>query len=411
MTVASGNGEFEYRCCLELKPWITDERCSKVAHQTDLLLGAYWIMSKKINTLIVLGAGASIGSRRYPIEGSVQEAFPMMPSSRNFFYGLFKGKAKLGESRRFLNMLGVMYEGTNWLINQAWGMDKPESGFDPEQWRGINVEEVLSFVDIGSRMYSRGATYQKGFSIARSSLIQFIVMMLMTRTDGQHCELLMELFLSLRPRDSIISFNYDTLADHTLQRVKKSHFRAYANLMSGKFPRVRDYASRGILLKLHGSVNWRVCTNRQCRYYKRPYIPFTTKKRVLPRIFGGGFGDCLGCGEKRHETAIIPPMTEKSLDRHDFFHRLWLIARAQLPRFDRIVFVGYSFPSNDAYSDWLFRQLRFIDQKRPQIIVVNPEALKSRNPVRQRYVSLFRGFDIDFYGTLASFVEGPWRSI
>lgn len=367
-------------------------------------------MPKKPNTLLVLGAGASIGAKRYPIESSSREVFVRMPSSRNFFYDLFRYNSKPGQPRRDLNMLGMMYEGTNWLINQAWGMTKHEIGYDPEEWRGVNVEDVFSFVDIGSRLYSRGSTYQRGFKLSRESLIDFIVMMLMTRAEGQHCELLMRLLTGLKSTDSIISFNYDTIADFTLQYVKNPQYRTYANLMSGKLPRVRDYENKGLLLKLHGSVNWRYCLNRKCRYYKLPHIPFASNDRKLPQIYHGDFNKCKGCGHDRPEPAIIPPMTEKNVDKHDFFYRLWQIARAQVSRFDRIIFIGYSFPVNDPYTEWLFRQLRFAQRKPAQIIVVNPEAMRPRHPVAQRYAALFRGFPIEYHADFEEFVNGPWFS-
>ena len=366
-------------------------------------------MPKKANTLVVLGAGASIGAKRYPIESSVRETFKRMPSSRNFFYDLFRNNPKPGQMRRDLNMLGLMYEGTNSLISRAWGLTKQKRGFDPEEWRGINVEDVFSFVDIGAKMYSRGTIYQRGFERSRAALIDFIVMMLMVRSDGQHCELLMQLILKLKSSDSIISFNYDTISDFTLQCVKAPQYRTYATLMSGRLPRVKDYEGSGVLLKLHGSVNWRQCPNSKCRFHRVPHIPFKNKSKKLPGLMTGSFDECLSCGHKRPEPAIIPPMTTKSIDKHNFYNRLWNIARVQLPRFDKIIFIGYSFPPNDAYTEWLFRQLRFVKRKPAQIIVVNPEATRRRHPVALRYASIFRGFHIEYHHDFETFVKDLWH--
>jgi hypothetical protein len=44
----------------------------------------------------------------------------------------------------------------------------------------------------------------------------------------------------------------------------------------------------------------------------------------------------------------------------------------------RIIFIGYSFPPTDFYSQWLFRQVYFLQKHRPEIVVVNPEMKKQQ---------------------------------
>ncbi|RJP71688.1 MAG: hypothetical protein C4532_07000 [Candidatus Abyssobacteria bacterium SURF_17] len=43
----------------------------------------------KRGTLVVLGAGASIGAAKYPIESSLRAAMAKMPAGDNFFRDLF----------------------------------------------------------------------------------------------------------------------------------------------------------------------------------------------------------------------------------------------------------------------------------------------------------------------------------
>jgi len=91
-----------------------------------------------------------------------------MPSGDNFFYDLFfQGKTDTHD-KRLLNVLGLTHEGLNDLIVRAWGLDKNLSHFDPEEWKQVNIEEVFTFLDIGSRMYPPNTRYQKGFEICRS---------------------------------------------------------------------------------------------------------------------------------------------------------------------------------------------------------------------------------------------------
>jgi hypothetical protein len=337
------------------------------------------------------------------IEGSIRERFNKMPSSRDFFFDLFREQEKGPKSHNFLNMLGLMYEGTNWLITQSWGMDKNRDSFDPARWKGVNIEEVLTFVDIGSRMYPKGTQYRRGFEMARKALLDFISLMLFFRSNGQHCEHFGELLFDLTPTDTIISFNYDTIAEKSLEHYHMPQYKNYAKLMSGSIPKLRQYEEVGLLLKLHGSVNWVSCVNKKCKVYRIPLIPFKSKKRDLPTGLCG-YDKCPVCNTKRPETVIVPPTTEKVLNRNEFIHKLWIIAKNQLPRFNRIVFIGYSFPPNDGYTEWLFRQLRFMNRKPPEIIVVNPEVCRPRNIVSHRYDSIFQGFSIHKYGTLKQYI-------
>lgn len=350
-------------------------------------------------TMLILGAGASIGAAKFPIESSLREAMAKMPSRDNFFYDLFfQGKTDTHD-KRFLNVLGLTCEGLNDLIVRAWGLDKNLSHFDPEEWKQINIEEVFTFLHIGSRMYPRNSRYQKGFEICRSSLTSFITSLLSVKSEGFHCERLMDLLFHLKPTDSIISFNWDTIADFTLQRVGRPIYTGYLDLMTKEPLRVSDYRDRPVLLKLHGSLNWIVCPNPECALHGKPRLAVKGKK--LQRFFA--MHKCPQCGDKRGEPFIVPPTSQKFIRRGTLLHQLWLIAREKLPLCRRLIFIGYSFPLTDFYSEWLFRQIYFIDGQRPEIIVVNPAIMKKKSQVTQRYEQIFRGCRIHRFGTLQDF--------
>ncbi len=364
-----------------------------------------------METLIVLGAGASIGAKRYPIESSWRERFSRLPPSRGFFYELFREGTRGTRTDRFLNMLGLMYEGTNSLITRAWAMAKNQERFDPEEWKNVDIEEVLTFLDVGSRMYYPGTSYHRAFAIARRALIEFITDNIVMRCHSQHCEHLRDIFFSLRPEDSVISFNYDTLADVTLEHFKFPQYEAYCELLSGQRPRTSAYRGRGVLLKLHGSVNWIACSNRKCEQYSVPCIPFGEQLKKLPRIFGGAFNRCHFCGAENPEIFIVPPVTEKLLNRSAFLRNLWLIARDKVASAHRIVFIGYSFPLGDSYSEWLFRQIHFLEGEKPEIVVVNPEIYKPRSLLSSRYRTIFKDCKIVRCKTIAEYAQSALLGI
>jgi hypothetical protein len=357
--------------------------------------------NKSLNkgTMLILGAGASIGAAKFPIESSLREAMAKMPSGDNFFYDLFfQGKTNTHD-KRFLNVLGLTYEGLNDLIVRAWGLDKNLSHFDPEEWKQINIEEVFTFLDIGSRMYPRSTRYQKGFGICRSSLASFITSFLSVKSEGLHCEHLMDILFGLKPTDSIISFNWDTIADFTLQQAGRPIYSGYLDLMTKEPLRVSDYRDRPVLLKLHGSLNWIICPNPKCSLHGKPRL--AVKRKKLQRFFS--MHKCPQCGNERGEPFIVPPTSQKFIRRGTLLHKLWLIAREKLPFCKRLIFVGYSFPATDFYSEWLFRQIYFIDAQRPEIIVINPAIMKKKSQVTQRYEWLFRGCKIHRFATLQDF--------
>ena len=129
-------------------------------------------------TLLVLGAGASIGAAKYPIESSLREAMAKMPSGDNFFHDLFfQGKMDT-HGKRYLNVLGLMTEGVNHLIVRAWGLTNNMEHFDPDEWKQINIEDVFTFLDIGATMYPRGSDYQRAFRTCKRELEAFITSLL-----------------------------------------------------------------------------------------------------------------------------------------------------------------------------------------------------------------------------------------
>jgi hypothetical protein len=351
------------------------------------------------STLLVLGAGASIGAAKYPIESSLREAMAQMPSGPNFFHDLFFQGRMDTHDERYVNSLGLTYEGLNDLIVRAWALDKNRQMFDPNEWKQINVEEVFTFLDIGERMYPQGSRYQKGFQICRKSLRQFITTSLAVKSEGFHCEHLMHILFALKPTDSIISFNWDTIADFTLQFTRRPIYKGYLDLMKSESLRISDFTKRGVLLKLHGSLNWIVCPNTRCSLHGK--IRLGVKGGKLQRFMS--LHTCPKCGSGRGEPFIIPPTSNKLIKQGSFIHKLWLIARNKLPYTKRIIFIGYSFPLTDFYSEWLFRQIYFLQEHRPEIVVVNPEMKKPDSAVAKRYRSLFKGCKIDVYGTLEEF--------
>jgi NAD-dependent SIR2 family protein deacetylase len=358
-------------------------------------------LNNKTGTLVVLGAGASIGSSLVDTRERNDIFANKMPSGINFFYDVFAKHDNNGNFTLGLNYLDFFHEGLNRLIVDTWGLKHNKYHFNLNEWKNINIEDVFTYLDIGTQMYHKGTKYNKGFESCRDGLKEFISLYLTIKSDGYYCEYLSRILKELNPDDSIISFNWDTIADYTIQYAKSPIFNQYINLMKEEKIRIYKYRVLPILLKLHGSLNWYVCPNPNCSNSDKPRL--CINKYELENILNPQ--KCPICGNERCEQYIIPPTSRKVIRPNSFLHKLWLIARYKLCLCRQIIFIGYSFPSTDFYSEWLFRQIYYVVGGLPDIIIVNPEITKKNSLVSRRYETIFHGCNFYKYSTLKNFIE------
>lgn len=324
-----------------------------------------------------------------------------MPSSQHFFHDIFHYEYKDPDKEMFINMLGLTFEFTHDFVVRAWGGDK---NFSINEWKNVDVEEVFTFLDVGERMFNKGTNYHLAFAKAKEYLEKFIIIALGMRCRRQYCKHHWEVLGSLKPDDSIISFNWDTIADETLARLGITQYKNYLAIMAEDKIHLRKYYDKGLFLKLHGSLNWVTCQNKSCKDYGKPRIPLK-KNGELPLLVSSDFDRCPICKGKEIKTFIIPPVSNKFIDKDSFMRKLWMIAEDKILRAKRIIFVGYSFPRTDFYTEWLFRQIHFLTGNKPDIIVVNPEMYKRGSQVKKRYKTIFKNCKITTYKTLSEFAN------
>jgi hypothetical protein len=352
--------------------------------------------------MLVLGAGASIGSKRYPILSSLDQMRDTMPSADNFFYDLFRTNRTENRPAGHLNFLGLTFEGLNDLIIRLWNIN--EDGYNPDEWRGVNIEEVMTFFDIGSKMFEPTTNEGKMYRTAQKSLLSFMHPFIPMICEDQHCEYLLDVLYQLNKNDCIISFNWDTIIDFSLQRANMPQLKNYAKLLRADHINPSNFRNVGLLLKLHGSFNWMICNNPKCSTYNKIKPPFQNNRYKLQPL--RKTYTCPDCGNGNMKVLIVPPVSDKMIYKNSFLKNQWLIAREKLLDISEIIFIGYSFPPTDYYSDWLFRQIYFIE-KRPELIItiVNPEYGKKGSIVTKRYNNLFKGFTIKSYKTLKDYAK------
>lgn len=166
---------------------------------------------------------------------------------------------------------------------------------------------------------------------------------------------------ALRPRDTVISFNYDCVMDDALRRVATGQWSARHGYC---FPSKRavdgwevwsaedppPFNSTINLLKLHGSLNWFPIPDGRgdIRLRERPY-----RQR----------------GRKLYE--IVPPEHAKRIDRPVFQH-IWGHAALAIRRAKTLVFVGFSFTPTDLHVEALFRLALAEHSPLRQVVIANP---------------------------------------
>lgn len=364
-------------------------------------------MAEKRQKMIVLGAGASIGSKRFPIRSSMDQIRDTMPSAENFFYDLFKRNKSDNLPEGSMNSLAVHYEQLNDLITMAWNINT--DGFEPKEWKGVNIEEVMTFLEVSSNMHLDGSEEQMVCKKAQKYLLDFLNPFMPMICEDQHCEYLLDIFCTIDKKDTVISYNWDTIAEHTLEKISAVQLKNYAKLLRSESIKIKNFFDKGLLLKLHGSFNWMLCQDKQCDLYNKIIPPFKNKRYKLLTL--RETWNCPSCKGGKLKSHIVPPVSNKMIHKDSFMKNQWLIAREKLLYAKEIVFIGYSFPPTDFYTDWLFRQLNFIvGRPKIKIIIVNPEYGKKNSIVTKRYNSLFKGHEIESYKTLKEYSKNIFNT-
>lgn len=329
--------------------------------------------------VLLLGSGASRGSRF------------SLPTMQGFF-----DAASLSDPIRRLmtQMYGGLSEAKDW-----------------------NLEDVLSFLYAsadrattwGRYVPEPGGTYDDVLGLVRSRL---------TIPRDAHCALHVQLLNAAKPR-TLITLNYDLVADQS--------FDVWANQQSepqrARAPRIKllslvarmpvagpdpiglhgSAAQGGFFLKLHGSLDWVICSDGSCSNSEEVHV--ASLNGYLPTHAPGQ--PCGRCGASL-ETLIVPPLPVKSVESRRRLRLLWRLALNELAEADRIVIVGLSFAPSDFELRWLIRQARFTRPNGiPLLDIVNP-CVADRNTA----IGLFAGASIaNQFDSLDDYIAGSVASV
>jgi hypothetical protein len=183
----------------------------------------------------------------------------------------------------------------------------------------------------------------------------------------------------VRARDTIVSFNYDTVFESSLPKKRRWHYE-------GIVGRKRSIG----VLKPHGSINWRDADPIQI--VNSPDHALVVAPTHLKFVQSGGEGTGYTAGYLDHSPQV---------------KEIWHLMEREMRQAKALVFIGYSFPDADLYFSSILRSVLADREGTPLVVLVNPDAVAVSKRLQQRF-PLDR---IDLHYDLRNFVEGSRRNL
>lgn len=239
------------------------------------------------------------------------------------------------------------------MLGDVLGLHGPDFELTLEQYF-TQIEAMLTIV--GDSKSPSGKYSLSALQSMRTRLLEALSAVLEESADvakqksparKNACSYHAALVSALKPKDTVISFNYDCLIDHALRTSGAKKWSARYGYGFPNPARVEGtepwnaedpptQQSKTVnLLKLHGSLNW---------------YPFPSGETGAIRLRQKPYKQA---GQKLYE--IIPPEYVKSVGIRPIFPILWAHAALALRRAKTLAFVGFSFTPTDLHVEALFR--------------------------------------------------------
>jgi hypothetical protein len=369
---------------------------------------------KNCETLFVLGAGASYSITKSNSVGKMDSK--EAPLDRNFTARI---KHPTGYKKKQLWVDAAKSEvSKDFLHHQQFS----EIGLE----RSISLQlanlEFLDSIDrskmrkvkLKSNEFIEKITHLMTFELDRvkirdSKIVEKFINKYFHQTSVEECP------------NRIITFNYDTLIDNYLidrfKSINKIYFDSIAPNNLTK--RNKEKFSYPLMLKLHGSINWKCKTEEYLKIFKHGNHAYETNnldqgktKSTITKTYntkGCVYIDKIWLDDKvdapGNDTSplIIPPIENKPITNVAIFRYLWSYAFEYLHECKELVIIGYSLPDSDTLANSLFSQ--FDNEKLKKITIVDPST-----ETVLKWVKLFermkkKKFIIEYYTDFCSYIN------
>lgn len=318
------------------------------------------VSRQEIDKLFVLGAGASFGLSE------------VRPRNADF------SKSVTPLDKEFLKCLNTFCPRIGWqrhsteIVLRHWLDRIPATDHGLEEAIIKRVSQYEFLAKIHSRR-TRDKCSNRDYLNHLSHLISCYLSRCRPNRSGMTHELAKHVFPSRRKAtllNRIITFNYDTLIDQALIDrgfgKRTMYFDRIADSEAdGISRRAVDIFKHPLILKLHGSINWRVHRRHFDQLIEGSIdpdekIPIWTSDGTLPQP------------DDDESPLIIPPIPNKPLTTSSLFRFLWTLAYEYMHEARQLVIIGYSCPPTDTLARTMFSQ--FKSQNLESVSIVDPNA-------------------------------------
>jgi hypothetical protein len=320
-----------------------------------------------------LGAGASLGAGAKAV---VQHGGHVDIPTQRTFWDIFLRFCKGKKNRLLIE---------SFLFRYFLGYDRVPARLKPAMRRkclqNVDVEEVFTFLSERSSAPSTSTALKTSVDIIWTALVTELPNVFNRFSSNRRTRAIYKKLVQnfLRKRDTVVSFNYDTVFERSLPTNFQWHYESIENGTSS----LR-------VLKPHGSINWE--DSAPIRVTKEPGRALIVAPTHLKFIQTEpqSASDSLGY-----------------LDHSGGIKEVWRLMEKEMRDAKALVFIGYSFPLADLYFSSILRSVLTVRDGAPAVVIVNPDAAIIAKHLQSRFAlkNIEQHFDI------STFVDGSRKNL
>jgi hypothetical protein len=234
----------------------------------------------------------------------------------------------------------------------------------------VNVEEVFTFLSERARAPSTSSALRSAAVQIWAALITELPNVFSRFKSNAETRVVYKKLSKnfIRARDTIVSFNYDTVFEKSLPSARRWHYEG-----------IEEKRNSIGVLKPHGSVNWQ--DSDPVGITDSPDRALVVAPTHLKFV----------------QSSTKPPNdTAGYLDHSPRIREVWKSMEREMREARALVFIGYSFPEADLYFSSILRSVLADRDGAPAVAIVNPDAVAIGERLRQRFAleRIDRHFDV-----------------
>jgi len=320
-----------------------------------------------------LGAGASLGAGAF---AKVQHGRKLPIPIQSTFWEIFLRFCRSDDSRNEIQ---------SFLFRYFLGYARVPARLKKEQRRimlgKVDVEEVFTFLSERTRAPSTSPALKGYANKIWTALVSELPNVFGHYQPNKSTRSVYRQFIKnfIRSRDTIASFNYDTILEDSVLKSFKWHYQG-----------ITDATNSIGILKPHGSVNWEDSDPIRVEAVPSRALVIAPTHLKFVKSDSGTTQDTSGY-----------------LDHSPGIKNVWSVMEREMREAKALVFIGYSFPTADLYFSSVLRSVLADRDGPPGVAIVNPDAVAIRERLRQRF-----SFEhVGVYFDLKTFVSSSRRSL